>query len=215
MSDVLVECPAAEAGDSGACPAPAVLIGQRCVLRPLQPGDAPALLRIYRDERVLRDMHDAPFDAGFWCDPHAVMKAQGAAWAIQHQGETIGCSMVSPNTGVFRCNAEVGYWIKPSHWGLGIATETLTRVTAWAWRARPELARLYLTIYTANAASRRVAARCSYVLEGVLPNGVVKSGRPTDYALYGSYRNPDRGPASPRSRTGNFALQAATREPNP
>jgi len=123
--------------------------------------------------------------------------------------------MALPNTGVFRCNAEMGYWIKPSHWGLGIATETLMLMTAWAWGALPELTRLYLVIYAANAASRRVATHCGYMLEGVLPNSVVKSGRPMDCALYGSYRVLDRDPAFPRSRTGHCALQAADREPNP
>lgn len=215
MSEVLAERPAQGQDDACANPAPTVLVGQRCRLQPLQPDDAPTLLRLYQDERVLRYQHDLPFDARFWCDPEAVMKAQAAAWAIQRHGETIGCSIVLPNAGVFRCNAEVGYCIKPSHWGLGIATETLTLVTAWIWSARPELARLYLSIYAANAASRRVATHCGYVLEGVLPNSVVKSGRPTDCALYGSYRDADIGPAFSRSHTGNFALQGAAPRSGP
>jgi RimJ/RimL family protein N-acetyltransferase len=204
--------------------APTVLVGRRCLLRPLQPDDAPALLHLYQDERVRCYLHDIPFNTGFWCDSPAVMRAQGAAWAVRHHGETIGCSMALPNTGVFRCNAEMSYWIKPSHWGLGIATEMLMLMTAWVWSARPALTRLYLSIFAANAASRRVASHCGYVLEGVLPKSLVKSGRPVDCALYGSYRDShglaDRGhtPEAPPSlaRTPATSLcdeQPATRTP--
>jgi ribosomal-protein-alanine N-acetyltransferase len=187
-SEVLAEDTGRENDDTCALQAPTVLVGQRCLLRPLQPDDAPTLLRLYQDERLHRYMHDLPFEVDFWCDPDAIMKVKGAVWAIQRHGETIGCSMVLPGTNVFRCNAEIGYWLKPAHWGLGIATETLTMVTAWTWSERPELTRLYLYIYAANAASRRVAAKCGYTLEGLLPKSVVKSGRPTDCVVYGSYR---------------------------
>lgn len=210
MSEILMEAPCAEQATDLAEPATApaepagaaceaaptpLLPGWRCLLRPPCPQDAAVLARIHADERVLRYEHDHPFDAEFWCSGEARTRWNALAWTIIADGSPVGMAMICPCASVFSCSAEVGYWLAPDYWGRGIATEALALITGCAWSARPELARLFATIYLPNLASQRVAAKCGYVCEAVLPQAVVKGGRPTTYALYGCYRTGSAGAA--------------------
>lgn len=165
------------------------LLGKRCLLRRLQPGDAPWLLSIYNQAPVQQYMHDLPFAADFWCNPETLLKQRGQSWRIEADGEAIGCTMMLPGSSIFRCSAEVGYWLDPAYWGRGIATEALALVTNWSWAERPELTRLFMGIYSGNLASLRVAAKCGYVCEGVQPRSIVKSGCAVDIVMYASYRD--------------------------
>jgi RimJ/RimL family protein N-acetyltransferase len=63
--------------------------------------------------------------------------------------------------------AELGYVVAPAARGRGVATEALRLLTEWAF-AELGAMRLELLIGVENEASKRVAARCGYVKEGVL-----------------------------------------------
>ena len=64
---------------------------------------------------------------------------------------------------------EVGYWVRSAHAGRGYATEALRGITAFAL---DELGarRVEVRVVPENAASRRVAERCGFTLEGRLRN---------------------------------------------
>ena len=63
--------------------------------------------------------------------------------------------------------AELGYLIAPSARGRGVATQALAMLTNWALTELRAL-RLELLISDQNPASRQVAIRCGYHLEGLL-----------------------------------------------
>lgn len=63
--------------------------------------------------------------------------------------------------------AELGYLIAPFARGRGVATQALAMLTSWALTELLSL-RLELLISDQNPASRKVAIRCGYRLEGVL-----------------------------------------------
>lgn len=188
MSDAILDPPRAAAKAQADDDSALHLIGRRCLLRPLRPQDAAILGPMHADDRVARYMHDQVFDAEFWCSGEAYAKWRASSWAIMDRGQMIGFASVFPQGGVSRCSAEVSYLVAPSHWGRGIASEALAMTTAWTWLARPGLTRLFATIYLANQASQRVATKCGYVCEALLPKSVIKSGRPDTCTLYGSYR---------------------------
>lgn len=64
---------------------------------------------------------------------------------------------------------EVGYWIRSSMTGRGYASEAVTALTHWALTGLGA-ARVELVTDADNAASRAVATRCGFALEGVLRN---------------------------------------------
>jgi RimJ/RimL family protein N-acetyltransferase len=98
-----------------------------------------------------------------------------------------------PKSGMHACTAEVGYWLGRDCWGQGIATEALTRATAWAWTALPPVQRLVAPIFARNVASQRVAAKAGYALEALQPRSVLKGGVAIDVALYVALRSGQSG----------------------
>jgi len=171
------------------------LHGERCTLRELRPADAPSIQRHADDEAVWRNLFEGfprPYTrahADAWCSGGA--RGMGMVWAIERRGEAIGCIGLRPDAGWLRCNAEVGYWIGRVYWGRGITSEALGLLTQWAWRALPELTRLYAPIYANNEASQRVAEHCGYTLEARMPKSAIKAGLVIDRVQYAIYR-PDR-----------------------
>ncbi|MFI8320081.1 GNAT family N-acetyltransferase [Streptomyces sp. NPDC085529] len=69
-------------------------------------------------------------------------------------------------------SAEVGYWTAADARGRGVASRALDAVTDWAFATFRSggLERLELLHQVDNAASCRVAARCGYAFDRVLPS---------------------------------------------
>ncbi len=78
--------------------------------------------------------------------------------------------------------AELGYILAPEARGRGAATEGLRQLTEWGF-ARG-LQRLELRVDGPNEASKRVAERCGYTLEGVLRSVYFKEGRRSNLFIY-------------------------------
>jgi RimJ/RimL family protein N-acetyltransferase len=79
---------------------------------------------------------------------------------------------------------EIGYWIRSSREARGYATEACTAMAAFA-RLQLGAHRLEVTSDTRNAASRRVAEKSGFALEGVMRNRRRDtSGRLADACLY-------------------------------
>lgn len=80
---------------------------------------------------------------------------------------------------------EIGYWLGPAHTGRGLATETvaaLVRLGFGALRAR----RMEIRTDARNTASRAVAERCGFLLEGLLRHEALDvAGEPCDTCIYG------------------------------
>lgn len=67
---------------------------------------------------------------------------------------------------------EVGYWVRSSATGQGYAAEGVNALVGWALDAAGGLGaqRVELVTDSDNSASRRVAERCGFTLEGTLRN---------------------------------------------
>jgi RimJ/RimL family protein N-acetyltransferase len=77
---------------------------------------------------------------------------------------------------------EIGYLVSPPARGRGVGTRALWLLTERALELGAE--RMELHIAVANAASRRVAERCGYVLEGVLRSVYCKPGVRADTQVW-------------------------------
>ena len=76
-----------------------------------------------------------------------------------------GCGL----NGIHRENrlANLGYWVRSSDAGQGIATQATRRIADWAFQ-NTELERLEILVSIGNRPSLRVAAKAGAVWEGVL-----------------------------------------------
>ncbi len=171
------------------------LAGQRCTLRALRPGDAPAIQRHADNPAVAYNLFDGfpqPYtlaEAERWCGSMHREKAFAHVFGIALAGDEVaGCISVTPQGGLWASSAVVGYWLGQAHWRCGITSEALQLITAWAWQALPETTRLWMPIYARNLASQGVARRAGYALEGRMPLAVRKNGQPIDAVMYGCIR---------------------------
>jgi RimJ/RimL family protein N-acetyltransferase len=160
-------------------------------LRRWRPEDAQALAVLANDEAIARWMSDSwpmPYtrgDAEWWTTGgHA---ETGDNWAICLHDEPQGGCGGAQQSGFMRCNVEVGWWLSPVHWGLGLATLAARACVARAFEAA-EVSRVCAPIHDGNQRSMRVAEKAGMVLEAVQPQSALKQGRVITRHLYATYR---------------------------
>jgi RimJ/RimL family protein N-acetyltransferase len=79
---------------------------------------------------------------------------------------------------------EIGYWLRATATGQGYATEAVSLLVDLAF-AHLDARRIEIRCDTRNDASRRVAERAGFVLEGTLRNAALASdGRPADWLVF-------------------------------
>ncbi|MGW5781215.1 GNAT family N-acetyltransferase [Streptomyces sp. NPDC003863] len=148
-------------------------------LRAWQPDDVDALVAAHRDpalRRWLMTTINSEADARRWIDEQrqawvdgtrfafAVLEDDGAGF-----GPPVGHVAVKPSG---EGSVEVGYWTAAEVRGRGVASRALEAAVRWVLAERPAgppVARFELFHAVDNAASCRVADRCGFALEAVLP----------------------------------------------
>jgi len=98
--------------------------------------------------------------------------------------------------------ANLGYWVRRSEIGRGVATAAVQELTRFAF-SETNLIRLEIVVAVANEASQRVANKAGAVREGVLAARLLLHGKPHDavlYALLRPKRSAHREPNENRSR---------------
>jgi RimJ/RimL family protein N-acetyltransferase len=159
-------------------------------LRRWRAGDEAALAEAANDERILRWMSDSwpsPYtldDAHWWVrEGHR----EGSTWALCLHDRPQGGVGAHPQAGFQRCNAEIGWWLAPAHWGQGLVPQAAAWVLAQTWQ-NPEITRVFAPIHAGNTASVRVAEKIGLRLESVQPRSAFKRGAVIDRHLYATYR---------------------------
>jgi RimJ/RimL family protein N-acetyltransferase len=158
-------------------------------LRPWAEADAPELAAcIDGDEEITRWLDQIP-------QPYAVANAlayiRGTAgneretrFAVTGAdgGRVLGSIGATWNES--RDVAEIGYWLRADARGHGVTTDAVRLITAWALGAGA--ARVQLRAAVGNDASRRVAEKAGFRLEGVLRSAYwnPRLGRRVDWAMY-------------------------------
>ena len=83
--------------------------------------------------------------------------------------------------------ANLGYWVRTSAGGRGIATTAVRQLAAWAF-ANTELVRLEIVAAIGNAASIRVAEKAGAVREGIARNRLLMHGTSHDAVVFSIVR---------------------------
>jgi RimJ/RimL family protein N-acetyltransferase len=163
------------------------------LLRDWTPEDIPALARYADDPRVaatLRDGFPSPYteeNARRFIAMATSPDAPGLFLAIDVDGEASGGIGIHPLSDVYRRTAEIGYWLSPSLWGRGIATDAVRALVPVAF-ATYDIVRLQAGVFSDNPASGRVLEKCGFVREAVHRHAVTKNGRLLDEVLYVCFR---------------------------
>lgn len=162
-----------------------MLRDQSLTLRPWSVDDAAEIVRcIDGDPEITKWLDQVP-------QPYTLEDARGyvsglgaQAFAVTEttSGRVLGSIGLQPNDdGV----GEIGYWIRATARGSGTMTRALVLLAAWAL-TEEGLARVQLRADVENTASRRVAEKAGFRLEGIMRSAHwnARLGRRQDWAIY-------------------------------
>jgi RimJ/RimL family protein N-acetyltransferase len=162
----------------------------RLFLRPPQPGDVEAMVKIHQDPEVLRFLAPGspPADAGIAWRNVAMMIGH---WHIRGYGpfvvgEKAGGELIG-RAGLWNPDGwpgvELGWLIQRSHWGRGFATEAAKGALDWAWD-NVAVEHIISMIHPQNTRSIRVAEKIGERFERAEVKGE------SEMHIYGVNRRP-------------------------
>ncbi len=140
---------------------------ERLLLRPSWPEDSKALFEAVADEAIVRNLALAPWPytprdaADFAAVEHPTRYPNFLLWQ-----RTDGAPQLVGSCGIHKCDgqAELGYWIARTHWGLGYASEAARAVLAVAKALGHS--RLVSGHFTDNPASGHVLRKIGFRATG-------------------------------------------------
>jgi RimJ/RimL family protein N-acetyltransferase len=164
------------------------IVGDGVVLREWHRSDGPAIVALVDDpenRRWLPKLPDpyTPADAAEYIAGARIRLTEGtgATLAIVLAGTVAGSVFLRVDGGQA---GEIGYWVGAPARGRGVATAATRALCGFGVRALG-LRRIELNAAVGNVASRRVAEKAGFELEGVRRAWQVLGGVPTDFAVYG------------------------------
>ena len=154
-------------------------------LRPWQANDLEPLVAVANNKQIydqVRDMFPHPYtldDGKYWLSVN-VGVTPVINFVIEVEGEFAGSIGMVPQTDVYRCNMEIGYWLGEPFWRKGIATKAVDLIVNLIWHQYPHVHRIYANTYEHNEASQQVLKKNDFVLESVHKKGVIKNSQLLD-----------------------------------
>lgn len=162
------------------------------LIRPYAPDDAQALWA------AVRESHPEVFpwlewcraeyslaDAEWWCGSRAALATAGQEYSFvistPDGGFLGGCGLNQIN-GTHRI-ANLGYWVRTSATGRGVATEAVRQLSRFAFETT-DLVRLEIVCAVGNERSQRVAEAAGALREGVLRSRLLLHGRAVDAVMH-------------------------------
>lgn len=145
----------------------------RLVLRPLAPGDAPALVRHLSEHSVSRWLARVPYPYGI-ADANAfighVRQAAVAGTAvtlgITERGDPIDAVIGIVALHGLEGTPEFGYWLGRRYWGRGLMTEAAGALLAWI-HVSLNVPEITSGAFVGNEASLAIQARFGFQIEGL------------------------------------------------
>jgi RimJ/RimL family protein N-acetyltransferase len=172
--------------------------GQGLRLRPFELADAQAVAEAVRES--FAEIHAwmawchvgySVEDARSWLrlQAHEFERGLGFHFAVlSADARLLGCVGLNQVDPANR-RANLGYWIRTSAAGRGVATSAVETVRDWAF-ANTNLIRLEIVIAIGNRASYRVAEHLGAQYEGVMRRRLMLHGRAHDATLFSITREP-------------------------
>jgi ribosomal-protein-serine acetyltransferase len=166
-------------------------------IRPYRRDDAPAL------HAAARESVEEIFAWMEWCHPGYSL-AEAEAWTgsreklfaegveyefaiVDTEGSFLGGCGLNQINRVQRF-ANLGYWVRTSQAGRGVAPAAVRLVTGFAF-AETDLVRLEIVCAVGNRRSQRAAEKSGAVREGVLHDRLCFHGKPHDAVMYAILRS--------------------------
>jgi RimJ/RimL family protein N-acetyltransferase len=166
----------------------------RLVLRPFEPGDAPAVQQLAGHRAVaattLNIPHPYPDGAAQeWVAGHAAAAAaeRSLTWAIVRRDGDLLMGAISMRLVSAHRRGDLGYWLGVPYWNQGFMTEAARRVIAFGFDELG-LHRIQASALPRNTGSWRVMEKADMQREGVQRGYALKAGTFEDVVVYAVLR---------------------------
>lgn len=149
-------------------------------LRKWKAEDKELLVKLANNKKIadnMRDIFPNPYtisDAIQWIAANENETVQ-TVFAIDADEQFVGGCGIHLKDDVYKCSAEIGYWIAEPFWGKGIATEAVKQLLEKTVSQFPDIIRLYAEVFEHNKASMRVLEKNGFHLESIRKNAVIKN----------------------------------------
>ncbi len=157
-------------------------------LRHLHIHDLPRFVELANNQKISANMTDE--------FPHPFTLEKGKAFftrvtaqdpphvlGVTCDGQLSGAIGVHPQSGVYRKNAELGYWLGEPFWGRGVMTRAVKLMIDYAFE-NFDIQRIYARPYGPNIASQRVLEKAGFLLEAKLHKTILKKDEYLDEFIY-------------------------------
>jgi RimJ/RimL family protein N-acetyltransferase len=163
----------------------------RLILKAMEPQDIDAVTEICQDPEIQRWTRiPSPYSradaVSFVTEIAPAGRAAGtdAVFGLYHAttGDllgAVGLHGIAPASAGRTSRGEIGYWLAPAARGHGYVTEAVRAVCRWAF-AELELERIEWLAFLPNEASRQVALKSGFTIEGTLRRKHVHRGQRVD-----------------------------------
>lgn len=165
-------------------------MNEQVTLRLFQRNVAERLAFLANNKNVVaqvRDNFPSPYtlsDAHYWIDfCNGRHNGESFHRAIYYNEEFVGGIGVLRQEDIHRNNAEIGYWLGESFWGLNITTSAVLQMTSWIFE-NTSITRLYAGVFETNKASMRVLEKAGYHLEAIHRKAIIKYNEVLDEHLF-------------------------------
>jgi len=128
-------------------------------------------------------------EAVAWVGSRGQLAAEGYEYTfaiVGDDGRFLGGCSINQINRIHRFG-NLGYWVRSSATGRGVATEAVRQIAAFAFQ-NTGLVRLEIVCAVGNERSQRVAVRAGAVREGVLQRRLILHGQPVDAVMYSLVR---------------------------
>jgi [ribosomal protein S5]-alanine N-acetyltransferase len=163
------------------------------VLRPWSFADVNDLSTLADNRKIwdnVRDYFPNPYTrqkAEEWVSLHH-QKKPVSHYAIETGGKLAGGISILVKEDIYRCSAEIGYWIGEQFWGKGIATDAIRQLVEITWTIYPDVVRIYAEVFASNIASSRALEKNGFELESIRKNSCIKNGIIGDDMVFVKFR---------------------------
>jgi ribosomal-protein-alanine N-acetyltransferase len=148
-------------------------------LREFKDSDKHSLAELCNNKKIWDNVRDSlpyPYsekDAEYFIQ-FCQNKNPKTTFAIEFNGEFVGCIGLELKSDVYKYSAELGYWIGESFWGQGIATKAVKVICNYGF-SELKLVRIYSGVFDFNKASQRVLEKAGFIPEGIFHKSVYKN----------------------------------------
>lgn len=165
----------------------------KSIIREFHPSDADSIFIAANTKNLSKYLRNTiPYPCGVAEAELGLARAEGTkdfAIVALDSVTIMGRVSVKSFSDIHHRNASLGYWLGEKYWGLGIMSEVVKAVCAWAFETHPKLLRIQADVIDGNAGSCKVLEKAGFVPECRRRMAVEKGGVMYDELCFVLFRS--------------------------